>query len=464
MSSPAAQAEPPAKVATPDYTWHSGCCLMVMLIQRVIVAGAGLAGLAVADALARDGRTVTIVEARDRLGGRAWTTREPFVDGAFADLGAEFIDEDHHRVRLIAKRLGVSTIRVLKRGFTERYRSGGGFTVSRTRGWEDLREALAPLVRQYQNASGDDESRRVRELATFSVRDWLRHDGAPAHVHALADAMRGFFLADPEELSALPLVAELAQGESPGQTPMYRFIGGTGELIGALWRHLRARVLVQHRLQAIHHAVDRVVCAVLDAHGRQQDLEADAVVLTLPASTLRDVVITPALPDPQWRAVQSLRYGCATKAVLQTSSDLFAGRPARAFATDTHVGAFWDAGEGQPDGTSIVSFLGGASASAALAARLHEGAERLVGDLCWLRRADPSPRVRAHAHWTWEQDPFARGGYAYVDPGFDSAWLPLLGRRAGRLFFAGEHTSERYQGYMEGALESAERVVAEVNT
>src|SRR5205809_6329341 len=93
MFSPTAQAEPPAEVATADYTWHSGCCLMAMLIQRVIVAGAGLAGLTVADALARDGRAVTIVEARDRLGGRTWTVREPFLDAAFAALGAEFIDE-----------------------------------------------------------------------------------------------------------------------------------------------------------------------------------------------------------------------------------------------------------------------------------------------------------------------------------------------------------------------------------
>jgi monoamine oxidase len=79
-----------------------------------------------------------------------------------------------------------------------------------------------------------------------------------------------------------------------------------------------------------------------------------------------------------------------------------------------------------------------------------------------LRRGGPAPRARARAHWQWENDPFARGGYAYLDPGFDPAWVPLLGRRAGRLFFAGEHTSEHYQGYMEGALESAERVVGEI--
>jgi monoamine oxidase len=140
---------------------------------------------------------------------------------------------------------------------------------------------------------------------------------------------------------------------------------------------------------------------------------------------------------------------------------LVAARLARS-ATDTPAGAFWDAAEGQPPGTAIVSLLAGGSASRQLSDRLSQGADHLLSDLCWLRRGGPSPVARASVHWRWEEDPLARGGYAYVDPGFDPAWLPLLGRRSGRLFFAGEHTSANYQGYMEGALESAERVVSEM--
>jgi monoamine oxidase len=63
---------------------------------------------------------------------------------------------------------------------------------------------------------------------------------------------------------------------------------------------------------------------------------------------------------------------------------------------------------------------------------------------------------------TWEDDPFVRGGYAYLDPAFDPAWRPLLARRAGRLVFAGEHTSEDWQGYMNGAVESGVRAAHEL--
>ncbi|HTM02860.1 MAG TPA: NAD(P)/FAD-dependent oxidoreductase [Vicinamibacterales bacterium] len=451
-----------------------------MLIQRVIVAGAGLAGLATAFELARARMTVTIVDARDRVGGRIWTLRTPLVGGAFGELGAEFIDQDHRRMRELTSRFGIDLVPVLRRGFTQRYRGDAGrFEVSRSGAWEDLRQALAPLVREYKTAHGAPDAVGVRELSTFSVREWLRRQDASPRVHGIADAMRGFFLADPEDLSALPLAAELSQGASPAQTPIYRIAGGNDRLLDALVKATPAKALLRHQLRAIHHATDRVICTVVDDTGVQQELDADALIVTLPAAALADVGITPPLPEPQWRAIRSLRYGCATKAVVQTDADLFGGRPARAFATDTHAGAFWDASEGQPvdlaqsgpfdvaqdepaSTRGIVSFLAGGSASSGLAARLRDGADALLSDLCWLRRGGPNVHAIAHAEWSWEHDPFARGGYAYLDPAFDPAWLPLLGRRAGRLFFAGEHTSQDYQGYMEGALDSAERVVREL--
>jgi len=203
----------------------------------------------------------------------------------------------------------------------------------------------------------------------------------------------------------------------------------------------------------------------------------------LPAATLADVGFTPALPEDQWHAIRSLRYGCATKVIIQTRQNPFRGR-ARAFATEMPLGAFWDGGEEQiatlkfqtPGGKSqppsrrsqlpgrwVLTFLAGGSASKTLQARAARGASAVLADLCWLGLAG-APVDTIHSV-TWEDDPFARGGYAYLDPGFDPAWRKLLGRRAGRLVFAGEHTSTRWQGYMNGAVESALRAVDElVNT
>jgi monoamine oxidase len=72
-----------------------------------------------------------------------------------------------------------------------------------------------------------------------------------------------------------------------------------------------------------------------------------------------------------------------------------------------------------------------------------------------------APVTRVHIG-DWTGDPCARGGYAFMDPGFDPAWRPLLARRAGRIVFACEHTSERWQGYMNGAVETGQRAAREL--
>jgi monoamine oxidase len=439
--------------------------------MRVLVAGAGLAGLCAARELAAAGCVVTMLDARDRLGGRVRTLRDGLPDGAHAELGGEFIDAGHTDIRALADGFGLPLVRVLTHGFTHRFRGDDGSPhVSRTGPWDALREVLAPLTRRYKAARGDSDADAVRELSSFSLREWLRRQDAPSSVHAMADAIRGFFLADAEELSVLPVVEQLAGAGSPAQAEMYRIAGGNDRLIEALHRATPARLLLRTRLRAINQAVSRIVAHVDDQDGRRQALDADAIVVTLPASTLRDVDIRPPLPDDQQRAIRRLSYGRATKAVVTTTVDIFAGRRARAFATDGPVGAFWDGADGEPGApANIVTYLAGGRASRELQMLAESGGERLLAAHCWLgpvaRAADRKGPRRGDGEvaWlSWEEDPWARGGYAFLDPGFDPAWRALLSRRAGRIVFAGEHTSERWQGYMNGAVESGQRAAREL--
>jgi monoamine oxidase len=433
--------------------------------MNVIVAGGGLAGVTAARALAKARMSVTVVDARERLGGRACTVR---LEGEqHGELGGEFIDADQHEIRALCDELGVPLVRVLRGGFTHRFRDDeGDYRVSRTRPWTELEALVAPLLDRYKAVRGNPESDAVREIATWSLRAWLRERGATPAQHSMADALRGFFLADPDEISVLPLVEQLSSGGSPAQAEMYRVEGGTSRLVDAIAAGAGARVLLRHRVAAIAQTADRVVVTAIDGHGHQQQLEADKAVVTLPASILADVALTPPLPDAQVRAIRSLRYGCATKVIVQSPRDPFRGK-ARAFATDMALGAFWDGTEGQlpPPGSGlprhfVLTFLAGGSASRMLQARAARGAAPVLSDLCWLGMAG-APVDAMHAA-TWEDDPFARGGYAYLDPGFDPSWRAQLSRRAGLVVFAGEHTSERWQGYMNGAVETGLRAANEV--
>ena len=89
-----------------------------------------------------------------------------------------------------------------------------------------------------------------------------------------------------------------------------------------------------------------------------------------------------------------------------------------------------------------------------------DGTAGLVESLDWLG-ARSAQLLRSH-QTVWEADPWARGGYAFFDPWYDPALRAWLARPCGRLFFAGEHTSIRWQGYMNGAIETGRRAAAEI--
>lgn len=432
------------------------------MARHILVAGAGLAGLAAARRLERGGATVSLFDARDRIGGRVWTVRDGFAGGQYGELGGELIDADQTAIRTLCGEFGLRLHRVLRFGFPQRYRVDAGFHFTRQGVWNALGESLDPLIEAYRRSGGQVSAPLLREASATSLGDWLRRRHAGPELHAMADTVRGFFLADPDDLSTLPLVEQLASG-SPSEAEMYRVDGGADRLVHALAGTLRRPILLRHRLVAVEQRQDGVTAVVVDGQQRQQRLTGDAMVIALPATALADIEISPVLPVEQARAIRALKYGRATKVVVQTDRDAFAGKRIRAIATDGHLGAFWDGGEEQPrTGWSILTFLAGGSASDALRARFAAGPPALLSDLCWLGMTGAG--VHTARAVSWEDDPFARGGYAYVDPAFDPSWRPVLARPAGRLAFAGEHTSERWQGYMNGAVESGLRAAREVGS
>src|SRR4030095_16283420 len=91
--------------------------MRALSVSTVLVAGAGVAGLAAAHDLLNFGATVTVVDARERVGGRVWTVRDGFADGQHGEAGGDMIDEEHKEIRELAGQLGLKVTRVLRNGF-----------------------------------------------------------------------------------------------------------------------------------------------------------------------------------------------------------------------------------------------------------------------------------------------------------------------------------------------------------
>jgi monoamine oxidase len=429
----------------------------------VLVAGAGLAGLVAARELTRRGAHVNVIESRDRPGGRILTLRAPFADGQYAEAGGELIDEDQQALIDLVEDVGLSLVRVLEGGWSAyRTRADGshGRVGSVERAWQRLGRLLEHDVALFHAAEKRLDSRVATSLASESVAGWLARIKAPSDVHGIAESLAGFFLASPEDLSLLSLVELAAEDERPGQGRMFRILGGNDRLCDALAARLPGCLHLRSSLEAVILRRGGVTVTFAD-RGRRTEIRTDYLVSTLPTSTLRHVSFTPPLPDAQRRAIETLTYGPATKFMLQFDRRFWRGRGRpSAFATNLDIGAVWDASDGHRGRSGILMLLAGGRVSARAQARARRGIGGILAQLQWLGAGTAS--LIGHARVSWEADPWAQGGYAYFSPAYDPTLRSWLARPFERIFFAGEHTSLRWQGYMNGAVESGMRVAAEI--
>ncbi len=432
----------------------------------VIVAGAGLAGLTAAYDLTAMGADVTLVDARDRVGGRVWTIRDGFQHRQHAEAGADMIDDEQHAIKQLAQSLGLKLTRILRGGFGYLRADADGrprlIKRSSTHGWDRLSRELETWIARYKSAEQRWDTPIAADIARRSVAQWLDEARADQELRATTTGLRGFFLADPEELSLIALVDQFSTSGQPGPSDMYRIAGGNDRLPAALAAKLGERVHLGSELVAVSVRGQHVHASI--KHQRATaTMTADYLVFAMPASLLRRVPIVPALPTPQHQAIVSLDYGRATKTLLQFDRRFWRapGRP-RAFGSPLGFGALWEANEDQAAKPGILSLLAGGGASAATqSAIVAEGMTKFAAGFAFLGKG-PAPQLLAARQTVWEQEPFSRGGYAFFSPSFDPAHREWLARPAGRLFFCGEHTSLRWQGYMNGAVESGRRAALEI--
>lgn len=447
--------------------------------RKVIVVGAGLAGLAAAYELTNRGHDVTVLEAQTRPGGRVHTLREPFADGLYAEAGAmTFSNWYKHLLRY------VETFKLPAADFTRQplaavYHLRGRRLVVKPGekpDWPyDLRaeERVAnpiQLVQKYFDSVdklGDptDPAWRLdafKSLDAITLADYLQRQGASAGAVALlSDTMWwGYGWTTGSALHRLISDVILFLLADRVQTLQ----GGNDQLPKAFAAALRERIRYGAAVSRIQQEPGKVR-AVFRQGGEERTLEADRLICTVPVPALRRIEIAPDLPERKRRIVQQLEYIPVTRVYVQSRRRFWADRgEAGGAATDLPIRLVAehpllraaDAGprgilEGHPKGADAER-LDALSPEARLALAV-ENLEKV------------HPGFRDHAEggtsYSWGTDPWAGGGYPRWKPGQLTDWQPELARAEGRLHFAGEHTSVLSRT-MEGALESGNRAAREV--
>lgn len=428
--------------------------------SRVLVIGGGLAGLTAASGLIDRGAEVHVIEARQRPGGRVWTIRDEGFDAVPIEAGGEFIDGEHEAIRKLCADHGLTLQHVLRGGFGLALDLRGKVQLFKGQRpiWSEFKTTLAREAEAFRQAGCDWSSTAASAIGRHSLDDLLRARQASADVRAMVQGLRGFFLADPDQLSALVGVELAMQPRDPGHVTLSRIKGGNDRLVERLAARKGLRLSLQLEVKTVEQQVAGVSARVVDRSGRLSVIKGDYAVVALPAAIVRDLEFVPALPSPLRQALKALTPGPVTKAHVLFERPWWrkAGHPP-AYGSNLETGAVWEASGTKP---YVLALMAGGRASQAFRALLEEGGpQRLVRRLSWLGEPEDARDFRGT---TWELDRFARGGYAVFGPGFRPEWRAELSRAVDRIAFAGDHTSRKWQGYMNGAVESGSRAARDI--
>jgi monoamine oxidase len=436
--------------------------------KTVTIIGAGLAGLSAAYDLQRAGWRVTVLEARERVGGRVFSVRS-FSNGSVAEAGGEFIEDSHARMLALAKQFDLKLGRVgswqSQAGDWASFEGKSGAMSDSDLWGTDLNSeilkiwaALSELGRFVTDPKQPQEAPEAERLDRQSSAEWL--DTLDAHPLAKQDFIqhiRAEYTTEPERYSLLDLARNAAMYYSTLERGMnWRVIGGNDLIPRAL-----ADALSDVRLNSVVASIHALNDGVIVAHktgNSYRTIFSSFAILAVPLTTARLIKFNPALPVAHQRMVDEVSYGFVTKVMIQYRRRFWNEKGWNGhLVTDAPIGYTWHATSHIDSEDGILTVYTGGEPAAKLAALSDK--ERIRLAVAEVEKVFPgsSDLVEHTATVAWRNEPFTRGSYMALAPGEVTSHWHTLFEPAGRLFFAGEHATA-YQGYMEGAVESGQRV------
>ena len=435
------------------------------LSGSVVIIGAGLSGLAAAMLLEERGLDVTVVEARNRLGGRVFTLDD--VPG-HPEGGGPVISTSYWRLVRLAAAVNAEM--------------GPGASYERQtllhingesvagEGWESsAANRLPPAERQFlpsmllgaktlaNNPLTDSSDWINARHATvdISLADYLRQQGASEETLRLINVAPN--TNDIETTSALWALRNAQRRRDSKGGTIVSAVGGNSRLVEKMAAAVAGTIMLNKPVAAIRSLSDRVQVECEDG----TRLDADYSLVTVPFSVLRKIGVEPRFSGLQKEAVEELPYTAITKYFFRPRHAFWEedGLPVSMW-TDTVVERIFPNRDAQGQVQSLTCWIDGANAMTLDAMPEEEQVATVLAELARIRPATRDA-LDVAGSISWGRDPWARGAYAHYAPGQITRLKPVMAEPWHRLHFAGEHTAITSPG-LESAVESAQRAANEI--
>jgi monoamine oxidase len=444
--------------------------------KKVVIVGAGLAGLAAGHELLKAGHDVQIIEAQHRAGGRIYTLREPFAQGLYGEAGAMRIPRAHELTMAYIEKFGLQTqdfvmgnpqayvhVGGVKRRMADAQANPDllGFETSASEKGKlagDLWDAaIRPLVARVEKEGWDGV---VAEYDQYSVREFLEHEGWSEGLIEM------FGLLNNQEAVMNSSFLELFREDGGNYyTNMCEIVGGMDNLPYAFLPELSSRIRYGARMIAIDQTPDEAVIHYQTAAGRFE-MRADYAIITVPFPVLRHVEVLKPFSRAKQRAIRQLHYDASAKIFFQTRSRFWEteeGIYGGGTVTDLAIRNLFYTSYGKETGRGILlaSYTWSEDAQRWGSLPPHERIEQALENVAVIH-PQVAAEFEAGASHMWHDDPFAGGAFALFDPGQQTLLHDEIVKPEGRVHFAGEHASN-YHAWIQGAFESGLHAAIEIH-
>ena len=458
--------------------------------RKVIIVGAGLAGLAAAFELTNAGHDVTVLEARSRPGGRAYTMRDRFADGLYAEAGPVYVVDWDLHTRYYAELFNVPLDSLASHVMATPQEEGAFYFLRGKRVYSKAGEltqwpieltakekklGLLGIRQKYvipmYKEMGDVESPdwpppELKKYDQMTYTEFLRKQGASPGAIALLGLnylnMNGDGI---DKTSALYILRDGARSETIKD--WYIIKGGTDHLPKAFAARLKEKIRYGVPVIGIEQDQQQVRAVFLEA-GTPQEMTADYLISAIPLSVMRHpetrMNVSPAFSSEKQKAIDEINYTSMSRVYLQSTTRFWEKEGlGHLAATDLPLMFLIDSSYRQPGTRGILeTYTAGAQARAVEA---MAESDRIQHTLDHLKKIFPQIQDNFEGAITkcWDEDKWARGAKIWYSPGQLTSIRRSLTIPEGRVHFAGEHTAADTEGSMNGALWSGQRVAREIN-